>query len=90
MAEKKDIEVIEEKLRILIVENLGVDETEVTLNASFEDDLGADSLDRVELIMAIEEDFDIQVADEDAEGIKTVKDAVEYIAKELKGVKKRA
>jgi acyl carrier protein len=86
----KEEPTIEAKLRTIVSEQLGVDEDEVTANTSFEHDLGADSLDRVELVMCIEEAFDIQVADEDAEGIKTVKDAVAYIAKELSSAKKRA
>src|SRR5260370_7248046 len=72
---------VEEKVKQIIVEQLGVDEGEVTPNASFVDDLGADSLDTVELVMAFEEAFDIEIPDEDAEKIRTVKDAVEYIDK---------
>ena len=68
-----------ERVKGIIVEQLGVDEDEVTLEASFIDDLGADSLDIVELIMALEEEFDIEIPDEDAERIATVGDAVEYI-----------
>jgi acyl carrier protein len=75
---------IEEKVKQIIVEQLGVDEGEVTPNASFVDDLGADSLDTVELVMAFEEAFDIEIPDEDAEKIRTVKDAVEYIGKNAK------
>jgi acyl carrier protein len=71
---------VEEKLKQIIVEQLGVDEAEVTSSASFVDDLGADSLDIVELVMAFEEAFDIEIPDEDAEKIKTVKDAVDYIS----------
>ncbi|MCL4426225.1 MAG: acyl carrier protein [Firmicutes bacterium] len=67
------------KIREIIVEQLGVDEDEVTSEASFIDDLGADSLDIVELIMAFEEEFDLEIPDEDAEKITTVGDAVEYI-----------
>ena len=70
---------VEEKVKQIIVEQLGVDEAEVTPSASFVDDLGADSLDMVELVMAFEEAFDIEIPDEDAEKIKTVKDAIEYI-----------
>jgi acyl carrier protein len=76
---------VEEKVKQIIVEQLGVDEGEVTSNASFVDDLGADSLDTVELVMAFEEAFDIEIPDEDAEKIRTVKDAVEYINKNAKG-----
>ncbi len=75
---------VEEKVKQIIVEQLGVDEGEVTPNASFVDDLGADSLDTVELVMAFEEAFDIEIPDEDAEKIRTVKDAVEYIEKAKK------
>ena len=69
----------EEKVKQIIVEQLGVDESEVTPTASFIDDLGADSLDTVELVMALEEHFDIQIPDEDAEKIVTVGDAIQYI-----------
>lgn len=72
---------VEEKVKQIIVEQLGVDEGEVTPTASFVDDLGADSLDTVELVMALEEAFNIEIPDEDAENIRTVKDAVEYIEK---------
>ena len=70
---------VDEKVKQIIVEQLGVDEGEVTQNASFVDDLGADSLDTVELVMAFEEAFDLDIPDEDAEKIKTVKDAIDYI-----------
>ena len=70
---------VEEKVKQIIVEQLGVDEAEVTQNASFVDDLGADSLDTVELVMAFEEEFGIEIPDEDAEKITRVKEAVEYI-----------
>lgn len=76
---------VEEKVKQIIVEQLGVDEGEVTPNASFVDDLGADSLDTVELVMAFEEGFNIEIPDEDAEKIRTVNDAVEYIKKHAKG-----
>jgi len=75
---------VEDKVKQIIVEQLGVDEAEVTPNASFVDDLGADSLDTVELVMAFEEAFDIEIPDEDAEKIKTVSDAVDYIEKNAK------
>ena len=68
---------VEERVKQIIVEQLGVDEAEVTPTASFVDDLGADSLDQVELVMAFEEAFGIEVPDEDAEKMTTVKDAVE-------------
>ena len=70
---------IEEKIKKLICEQLDVDEKDVVPEASFVDDLGADSLDQVELIMAIEEEFDISVPDEDAEKIGTVQDVIDYI-----------
>ena len=78
---------VDDKVKGIIVEQLGVDEAEVTPNASFVDDLGADSLDTVELVMAFEEAFDIEIPDEDAEKIRTVKDAVEYISKNAKVTK---
>lgn len=68
-----------DKVKEIIVERLSVDEKDVTENASFIDDLGADSLDTVELVMALEEEFSIEIPDEDAEKIATVGDAVKYI-----------
>ncbi len=70
---------VAEKVRNIIVEQLGVDSDEVKPEASFTDDLGADSLDIVELVMAFEEEFDIEIPDEDAEKIATVQNAVGYI-----------
>ena len=70
---------LEEKVKKLIVDQLGVDAAEVTPEASFIEDLGADSLDTVELVMALEEEFGIEIPDEEAEKIMTVKHAVEYI-----------
>jgi len=70
---------VAEKVRSIIVEQLNVDEEAVTEEASFIDDLGADSLDTVELVMALEEEFNIEISDEDAEKITTVKDAIGYI-----------
>jgi len=70
---------IEEKVKEIIVDQLGVDAKEVNQEASFIDDLGADSLDTVELVMAFEEEFDIEIPDDDAEKILTVKDAINYI-----------
>jgi len=69
----------EEKVKSIIVEQLGVNESEVTSSASFIDDLGADSLDIIELVMAFEEAFGIEIPDEAAEKIQTVQDAVDYI-----------
>ena len=77
----------EEKVKQIIVEQLGVDAAEVTASASFQDDLGADSLDIVELVMAFEEAFDVEIPDEDAEKIKTVQDAVNYVNTHAKGGK---
>lgn len=68
-----------DKIKAIIVEQLGVDENEVTAEAHFIDDLGADSLDTVELVMALEEEYGIEISDEDAEKIQTVGDAIKYI-----------
>jgi acyl carrier protein len=68
-----------EKLRDIIVEQLGVSADDVTMDASFENDLGADSLDLVEIVMAIEEEFDFEVSEDDVDGIDTIGKAVEYI-----------
>ncbi len=70
---------VEEKVKHIIVEQLGVDEEEVKMEASFVDDLGADSLDVVELVMALEEEFGLEISDEDAEKLSTVKQAIVYI-----------
>jgi len=70
-----------DRIKKIIVDQLGVDESKITENSSFVDDLGADSLDIVELIMAFEEEFDIEIPDEDAEKMKTVGDAVKYLDK---------
>jgi acyl carrier protein len=70
---------VDEKVKNIIVEQLGVDMESVTPEASFIDDLGADSLDIVELVMTMEEEFDLEIPDEDAEKIKTVNDVVNYI-----------
>ena len=74
-----------ERVRELVVDQLGVDNEEVTLEASFVDDLGADSLDIVELVMAFEEEFELEIPDEDAEKITTVGAAVEYIKSMVDG-----
>ena len=74
---------IEAKVKEIIVEQLGVDEEQVAPEASFIDDLGADSLDTVELVMAFEEKFDIEIPDEDAEKMRTVGDAINYLKEKL-------
>lgn len=71
---------VDQKVKELVAQQLGVNEEQVTENASFKDDLGADSLDTVELVMAFEEEFNIEIPDEDAEKIQTVGQAIEYIS----------
>jgi len=78
------------KVKQIISEQLGVDEDEVTTTASFVDDLGADSLDQVELVMALEEKFEIEIPDDDAEKLRTVQDAIDYIEKHAKATSKKA
>ncbi|MEW5796107.1 MAG: acyl carrier protein [Candidatus Zixiibacteriota bacterium] len=75
---------VEQKVKEIIVEQLGVEENQVTTGAKFVDDLGADSLDTVELVMALEEAFDLEIPDEDAEKITSVGDAVKYIESKSK------
>ncbi len=70
---------VEKRVKEIIVEQLGVNESEVTPEAKFVDDLGADSLDLVELVMALEEEYNTEISDEDAEKIQTVGDAIKYI-----------
>ena len=74
---------LEQRVTDLIVQQLGVSKDEVVLNASFVDDLGADSLDIVELVMSLEEEFDIEIPDDDAEKIQTIGDAVAYLEERL-------
>ena len=74
---------VESKVKEIIIDKLGVDESEVVADANFTNDLGADSLDTVELIMECEKDFDLSIPDEDAESIATVGDAVKYIQEKL-------
>lgn len=74
---------VEDRIKKIIAEQLGVEEDEVADNASFVDDLGADSLDTVELVMALEEEFDVEIPDEDAEKIQTVGRAIEYIKEKM-------
>ncbi|MGQ9837161.1 MAG: acyl carrier protein [Cyanobacteriota bacterium] len=69
------------RVRKIVSDQLGVEDSKVTPEANFQNDLGADSLDTVELVMAFEEEFDLEIPDEDAEGIATVQDAVDYICK---------
>jgi acyl carrier protein len=73
---------ISDKIKRIVVEHLGVDESKVTPEASFIDDLGADSLDTVELVMAFEEEFNVEIPEDAAEKIATVKDAIDYIEKQ--------
>ena len=75
---------IEERVKKIVVEQLGVKEDEVTPSASFVDDLGADSLDTVELVMALEEEYDMEISDEDAEKITSVQQAIAYIDSHVK------
>jgi acyl carrier protein len=83
MADVKEKPNVAEKIKQIVSEQLGVDEAEVTPTASFVDDLGADSLDTVELVMAFEEAFEIEIPDEDAEKIRTVQDAIAYVQKKV-------
>jgi acyl carrier protein len=73
----------DERVRQIIMDQLGVSAEQVTPDASFIDDLGADSLDTVELVMALEEEFDIEIPDEDAEKLRTVRDALDYLKKHV-------
>jgi acyl carrier protein len=79
--ERNKMSDIAERVKKIVVEHLGVEDAKVTENASFVDDLGADSLDTVELVMAFEEEFGIEIPDDAAEKISTVKDAIEFIGK---------
>ena len=82
MDEEVTMSEISERVKKIVIKQLGVEEVKVTESASFVDDLGADSLDTVELVMAFEEEFDCEIPDESAEKIRTVKDAIEYISKQ--------
>jgi acyl carrier protein len=75
---------IEQQVKAIVAEQLGVKEEEVTNSASFVDDLGADSLDTVELVMALEEEFETEIPDEDAEKITTVQQAIDYVSQRRK------
>jgi len=81
MGAAEKLKEVTERVKQIIGEQLGVDEAEVMPRASFVNDLGADSLDQVELVMALEESFDLEISDEDAEKIRTVQDAIDYVAK---------
>jgi acyl carrier protein len=81
MAVNEKNKALVDKVKQIIAEQLGVEEAEVTPSSSFVDDLGADSLDTVELVMALEENFDLEIPDEAAEKIRTVQDAIDYIEK---------
>jgi acyl carrier protein len=83
MAVNVNMNEIETRVKKIVMEHLGVKEDAVTIDASFVDDLGADSLDTVELVMALEEEFETEIPDEDAEKIITIKDAVAYISKRM-------
>ena len=78
-----DLSTVLERVSKVVVDRLGVDESEVKLEASFRDDLGADSLDVVELVMELEDEFDMEISDEDAEKIATVGDAISYIESKI-------
>lgn len=78
-----ELSTVFERVSKVIVDRLGVDESEVKLEASFREDLGADSLDVVELVMELEDEFDMEISDEDAEKIGTVGDAISYIEKKI-------
>ena len=80
---KTQMSTIEERVKKVVIEQLGVSEDQVTPGASFVDDLGADSLDTVELVMALEEEFDAEIPDEEAESITKVQDAISYITKSV-------
>ena len=82
VATKKELA---EKVKHIISEQLGIDEAEITPGASFTDDLGADSLDQVELVMALEEAFNLEISDDDVEKILTVQNATDYVEKHAKG-----
>ena len=75
---------VAERVKKIVVEHLGVDEAKVTENASFVDDLGADSLDTVELVMALEEEFECEIPDEEAEKITSVQQAIDYVKAHVK------
>jgi len=76
--------IVDERLKKMVVEQLGVDESEVVPGASFVEDLHADSLDQVELILSLEEEFDLQISEEDAEKLTTVQEAMDYIERRLR------
>ncbi|MSQ50493.1 MAG: acyl carrier protein [Betaproteobacteria bacterium] len=79
------MENIEQRVKKIVAEQLGVNESEIKIESSFVDDLGADSLDTVELVMALEEEFETEIPDEDAEKITTVRQAIDYVTSHSKG-----
>jgi acyl carrier protein len=79
------MENVEQRVKKIVAEQLGVNETEIKIESSFVDDLGADSLDTVELVMALEEEFETEIPDEDAEKITTVRQAIDYVSSHAKG-----
>lgn len=81
---EKTMSSIEERVKIIVAEQLGLDKDSISNDASFVDDLGADSLDTVELVMAFEEDFNTEIPDEDAEKITTIQQAIDYIREHVK------
>ena len=81
--EERTVPSVTDRLKRIVVEQLGVDEDEVTAEASFVDDLNADSLDLVELVMSLEEEFGVEISDEEAEGIVTVGDAIQFVEDRL-------
>lgn len=83
--DKTDGKSIEDKVRAIIVEQLDANEDEVVPDALFDEDLGADSLDLVELVMQMEDEFDVEIPDEDAENIRTVQDAINYVRQHIDG-----
>jgi acyl carrier protein len=82
--DRTEMSTVEQQVKAIVAEQLGVKQEQVTSEASFVDDLGADSLDTVELVMALEEEFEIEIPDEDAEKITTVKQAIDYISERRK------
>ena len=84
------MENVEQRVKKIVAEQLGVNEAEIKNESSFVDDLGADSLDTVELVMALEEEFETEIPDDDAEKLRTVQDAIDYIEKHVKAISKKS